>query len=337
MPVPDNAHTRSEARSEARSDARREHINPKKSLGQNFLVDKNIARKIAAALACEVGDAVVEVGPGEGALTALLLETPLTSLTAIEFDPRAVALLRTAFNHDARLTLVHNDVLKTALPAVLAGTESNESTVSTAQATSAINTTSATNVKLIGNIPYYITSDILLWLFEQYALLHAANKRLSKAVVMMQKEVAERLVAKPRTKEYGVLTVATAFVSRARILFHVSPQCFYPRPNVTSAVVEFEFFHDSVHDSVNAPQNVRNALDNLRSVQPLVRLAFNQRRKMLSNALSSVLARSQSLEPAAIVARGAERGLSFQRRAEELTTHDFRALYEFLRECGCVV
>jgi 16S rRNA (adenine1518-N6/adenine1519-N6)-dimethyltransferase len=232
--------------------------------------------------------------------------------------------LQTGFASEPRFTVRQGDVLKTSLLAVLP--EANLPEANLLQANLPETALKAAPVKIIGNIPYYITSDILLWLFDQFALLHGDGRHVARAVVMMQKEVAERLVAKPRTKAYGVLTLATAFVSHAQVLFHVSPNCFYPRPNVTSSVVVFEF---ASGDAVSA------AIANYRNVYPLVRTAFNQRRKMLSNALGSVLSQSNRFPVAEIIALAGERGMSFQRRAEELTTQDFRALYDFLHEAGC--
>jgi 16S rRNA (adenine1518-N6/adenine1519-N6)-dimethyltransferase len=306
------------------------HLQPRKSLGQNFLVDANIARKIVAAVDARVGDAVIEVGPGEGALTALLLGTACNALAAVEFDARAVGLLREKFAHEPRFSVLHSDVLTTRIASLIPDGLQSERM--------------SERIKVVGNIPYYITSDILLWLFEQCTELSSIDfssaevssaessspdrPHLDRAVIMMQKEVAERLVAKPRTKEYGVLTLATGFMCKARVLFHVSPNCFFPRPNVTSAVVEFLFA------ATNEAQ--REAAKTFRAVQPLVRLAFNQRRKMLSNALHSVLARSAHYTPADITTLAAERGCSLSRRAEELTAHDFVALHAFLMECGCI-
>lgn len=298
---------------------RSSHLQPRKSLGQNFLVDANIARKIVAAVDARAGDTVIEIGPGEGALTSLLLPTSCDALSAVEFDARAVDLLRAKFSRQPRFSVLQSDILKTRIKSLLPANSHSR------------------QIKVVGNIPYYITSDILLWLFDQCAELNmmtpadtsneASLLRLDRAVIMMQKEVAERLVAKPRTKDYGVLTLATGFMCKARVLFHVSPSCFFPRPNVTSAVVEFLF-----PTSIAAQ---REAATTFHAVQPLVRLAFNQRRKMLSNALHSLLSRSPSHTPAAITTLAAERGCSLQRRAEELTTQDFIALHDILNECGC--
>jgi 16S rRNA (adenine1518-N6/adenine1519-N6)-dimethyltransferase len=142
---------------------------------------------------------------------------------------------------------------------------------------------------------------------------------------MMQKEVAERITAKQRTKEYGILSVASLLVSVPKVLFHVAPSCFFPPPKVTSSVVEFRM-KSHAHDA-----------EAFQHTQPLVRAAFNQRRKMLSNALHGVLsgiaAKEVECTTASIIALAEERGLSyFRKRAEELSQQDFITLAAFLRE-----
>jgi 16S rRNA (adenine1518-N6/adenine1519-N6)-dimethyltransferase len=303
-----------------------ERLAPVKSLGQNFLIDGNIARKIVTAVGVEGCDELVEIGPGEGALTALLLASQHDMANAphapyqqhirrvhlVEYDERAVRLLQGRFEHEIaaqRLHIHHADVLKTSLEALIGAGNIG-------------------NVNVVGNIPYYITSDILFWLFDAYARLQhsSTSLRLQKAVIMMQKEVAERIVAKPRTKEYGIMSVATAFVSVPKILFHVPPTCFYPKPNVTSSVVEFRFYDDGEH-----VLHGLTAAEAYRHVQALVRLAFNQRRKMLSNALSSVLQRSSTLNITEILSRALDENiLYFRQRAEELTPQDFVRLHQWL-------
>jgi 16S rRNA (adenine1518-N6/adenine1519-N6)-dimethyltransferase len=308
--------------------AAQERLVPVKSLGQNFLVDGNIARKIVAAVGVEGCDELVEIGPGEGALTSLLLASqhdvtnkphqqykPRVHL--VEYDERAVRLLEGRFQREIaeqRLWIHHADVLKTSLETLADVRNSNMESIR--------------SINVVGNIPYYITSDILFWLFDAYARLQISNSsvRLRKAVIMMQKEVAERVVAKPRTKEYGIVSVAAAFVSVPKILFHVPPTCFYPKPKVTSSVVEFRFYDDSEQMLLGL-----TAAEAYIRAQTLVRLAFNQRRKMLSNALSSLLRRSSVMSITEILSRALDENISyFRKRAEELTPQDFVRLYQWL-------
>ena len=221
-------------------------LSPKKRLGQHFLQDPNTIAKIVDALEAPTEAPVVEIGPGTGALTEPLARR-YPHLTALEVDERAVALLRESMpTLDAR----HQDVLEADWTA-LAEEKGDK-------------------LWVIGNLPYYITSPILFSLLDGRA-------HLRRAVLMMQKEVAERLVAQPRTKAYGILSVQTQLFARPRLLFPVSRHVFFPKPNVTSAVVALNF-------GVAEPADVDS--DRLRRV---IRVAFGQRRKMLRNSLSTVV------------------------------------------------
>lgn len=253
------------------------NIRPKRSLGQNFLVDPNTARKIAGSLQAEEGSRVVEIGPGTGALTEILYSR-YPALVAVEVDERAVAYLKTSY---PALDVRHQDVLEVDW-AELAGGDTD-------------------SLHVIGNLPYHITSPIL------FALLDSAAY-LGQAVLMMQLEVARRLVAKPRTREYGILSVATQLVTRPELLFRVSPNVFRPRPAVTSAVVRLSF----------PPGGA--AVEYSGMLKTVVRAAFNQRRKTLRNSLMSVTE---------------EAGLDLPdrwagRRAEELPPEEFVELARYL-------
>ncbi len=244
-------------------------ITPKKSLGQNFLRDPNTVRRIADAVAAAPGQGVVEIGPGTGALTGELLQR-YPHLIALEVDERAIAHLHETL---PALDVRHLDVLKadwSALAAERGGP-----------------------LAVVGNLPYYITSPILFALLDQRT--HVAH-----AVVMMQREVAERLVALPRTKAYGILSVQFQRYCDVKLLFRVPPTVFFPRPNVESAVVRLTFRTD-------APP-VSPFEDHLRTV---VRTAFGQRRKTLRNALSGY---------------GAVPDAWAGKRAEELAPPDFEPL-----------
>lgn len=257
-----------------------EPLRPKQSLGQNFLRDPNMVRKIVGALEAPAGGRVVEIGPGMGALTGALLAR-FPDLTVIEVDERAVAYLRAAY---PGLDVRHRDVL--------------------AVDWAALADEAGGPLYVIGNLPYYITSQILFGLVD-------ARPQVAEAVVMMQLEVAERLVAEPRTKAYGILSVQLQLFSHPELLFRVSPNVFYPRPDVTSAVVRLRF--DAAVDTAGVDPGL------LRTV---IRTAFNQRRKTLRNSLSPWTR---------------ERGLDLpedwaRRRAEELTPPDFVTLVRHLED-----
>ncbi len=217
-------------------------ITPRKSLGQNFLKDANIARKIVSAMQLQPRNVVVEVGPGMGALTRHLLDTGVRVI-GIEVDPRAAELLRESFG--SKLELIQTDVLSVDLATVA--------------------TSSAERVRLVGNIPYYITSDILFWLYGQ-------RDRVSDATITMQYEVAQRLIAQPGTKAYGILTVATQYYANASLLFRIPRTAFTPVPKVDSAVVRLDFTESPIPTD-------------RKLFTTIVRGTFGMRRKTLRNSL----------------------------------------------------
>lgn len=217
-------------------------IAPRKSLGQNFLQDGNIIRKIVAAIAPQQGDVVLEIGPGTGALTKELAGT--CRLTAVEIDARAVELLRATFGH--RVDVREGSVLDVDLHAFARE--------------------AGAPVRVVGNIPYNLTSEILFWIFD-------AADAVRDATLMIQDEVADRLIAQPRTKEYGILSVCSQHYATPKRLFGVSRSCFYPVPDVDSAVV-----------SLSIQPRTANIDDG--AFRTLVRSTFGKRRKTIRNGLS---------------------------------------------------
>jgi 16S rRNA (adenine1518-N6/adenine1519-N6)-dimethyltransferase len=218
---------------------------PIKSLGQNFLRDENILRKIVESLSLCAGDIVVEIGPGQGALTKHLVDQPIT-LIGIEVDERAITLLQQSF--DGKMTLLHASVLDANLHNI---SEKHQK-----------------KLRIVGNIPYYLTSEILIWLFEAHIIV-------TDATLMMQLEVARRLIADTKNKEYGILSVFTQFYTDCEILFKVSRNCFYPRPDVDSAVVRLKF-----------KESLPKCDEQL--FRSVVRATFGKRRKTLRNGLKSL-------------------------------------------------
>lgn len=226
-------------------------IKPKKSLGQHFLTDPNIIEKIADAVPAQPGHRVIEIGPGTGALTRALLQR-YDDVQAVELDQRAIEVLREEF---PGLPVHHQNVLEVDWQELSIGKEQTH---------------------VVGNLPYYITSQILFALLE-------AREHLSDALLMMQKEVAERLTAEIRTKDYGILSVQTQLMSSPQILFPVSRHCFKPPPSVESAIVQLTFDR--------GPLACSDA-----HLKRVVRTAFNQRRKKLSNALKPVVKKKRQPE-----------------------------------------
>ncbi len=219
-------------------------MRPKKSLGQHFLTDQNIIEKIADSIPAGTGHRVIEIGPGTGALTEVLLQR-FDEVHAVELDRRAIEVLQKKYPN---LPVHHQDVLEVDWQELSAGKQQTH---------------------IVGNLPYYITSQILFSLLE-------ARSFFADALLMMQKEVAERLVADIRTKAYGILSVQTRLMSSPEILFPVSRHCFSPPPNVESAMVRLVFDKGALACSDA-------------HLKTVVRTAFNQRRKKLSNSLKPVV------------------------------------------------
>jgi 16S rRNA (adenine1518-N6/adenine1519-N6)-dimethyltransferase len=262
-------------------------IKPKKSLGQNFLIDQNIARKIVNSLDIKEGDFVIEIGPGEGALTKEIIALP-ANVIAIEIDERACAELERKFPtaEFPNFKLVQQDFMESDILSLFDNKATDR------------------KIKIIGNLPYYISSRII------YKVIENADK-IDKAVFMLQKEVAGRLAAKPGNKTYGILSVAISFTGSIKKLFDVPPQCFFPKPKVTSTVFELNF-----RDSFD-----KELFDN---VMKIVKLAFNQRRKKLSNALSSIVNKNDFFE---------SENLNFailDKRAEDLSFEDYISLSKLI-------
>lgn len=250
----------------------------KQSLGQNFLHDPNMAEKIVGALQAPADAPVVEVGAGTGQLTEQLAEQ-YDQLTAIEIDERAV------------------EVLRETLPAVDVRQEDVRETdwAGLAEAKGG-------PFYVISNMPYYLTSPLLFSLLEH-------RSHVAAAVLTMQREVAERLVARPRTKAYGILSVLLQLFAEPSLLFTVPPQVFTPQPDVMSAVVRIQF------NPEHAPSDLT-----LDDVRPYVRAAFNQRRKMLRNSLQA-WTKDQGVELPNDWGR---------KRAEALSPDDFAELARYL-------
>ena len=253
-------------------------IRPKKRLGQHFLADAAVVQAIAEAVRAPEGSHVVEIGPGEGVLTEALLRR-YPSLTAIEVDPEAVAHLRARF---PGLDLREADVLTVDWNGVRDGGRGmgrvQAGPPSSAHPASHIPHLPTAPLTVVGNLPYYITSPIL------FALLDA-RAHVEKAVVMVQKEVAERLVAPHGSKTYGTLSVYFQLFARTEALFDVPRHAFRPPPKVESAVIAVDF-------QVEAPAVPFEA------VQRVVKAAFGQRRKMFRNSVAPVFAAAGRSLPA---------------------------------------
>lgn len=252
----------------------------RKSLGQHFLTDRRILGRIADALELTGSETVVEVGPGRGALTEELLPR-CARLVVIEYDRALAELLRVRYAAEPKLQVVEADVLETDLAAA-AGTD---------------------DFVLVGNVPYYITTPILFHALER--------PRPRRAVYLVQREVADRVVAAPGSKIYGALSVNVQAVATARALFRVPPGAFRPPPKVESAVIRIDPRPDPVI-----------TFSEEREFRRFVQDAFTLRRKQLGRVVRTIF--SLDAEGAEAVVRGA--GLDPQARPETLSAEDFARL-----------
>ncbi len=253
---------------------RRHDLAPRKALGQNFLTDPRLIRRIALATGPLEGVHVVEIGPGPGGLTRALLEANAAKVVAVERDPRCVAALaELAAAFPGRLEIVEADALAID-PASLVPTPR----------------------RIIANLPYNIATPLLIGWLRQAALWQAWG-------LMFQKEVAQRLIADPRSKAYGRLSILTQWLTEARIAFDVPPGAFIPPPKVTSSVVAFH-----PRPSALAPARFED-------LERVTAAGFGQRRKMLRSSLGSLGIDPLALCLAACVAPTA--------RAEELDVAAF--------------
>lgn len=252
-------------------------VKPRQSLGQNFLVDENISRKIVRALKLQGDDVVLEIGAGQGALTQHLLKE-VQKLLVVEIDARVVETLRKEFGTPVA-TILHEDFLAVSLE------EWKNRT--------------GTKLRLVGNIPYHLTSPILFKVFDEIAAVRDLT-------IMIQREVAHRLVAHPGTKDYGILAVFARYYGAVRTLFNVSPNCFYPKPDVTSTVIQF------------TPHTSRRSEVNETLLRLVVKTAFGKRRKTLRNSLQYLPLGKEQIEQL-----NAQSDVSLEKRPEQLDVEDF--------------
>jgi 16S rRNA (adenine1518-N6/adenine1519-N6)-dimethyltransferase len=264
----------------------------KRSLGQNFLVDPNQQRRIVAALGHNADDTVLEIGPGQGALTRHLAGQA-GHLILVELDDRLASSLATEFAGRADVTVVHNDFMRVNL---------HEHTPDPAA------------LKVIGNIPYNITTPILFRLLER-------DLRPQRIVLMIQKEVADRILAPPGEGSYGALSVGVRSVAHVKRLFNVGRSAFRPVPRVDSTVISIEPI---------SPSPLTEAEEH--DLRSLTRVAFSWRRKQLQKILRT--APEYMLDALALSEVSARIQLSLEQRPEVLTPEQFIALSRLLRDCG---
>lgn len=266
-------------------------FNFQKKYGQNFLIDTHVLNKIVDAAGITDEDLVLEIGPGIGTLTQYLAERA-GRVIAVEIDRNLIPILQDTLSEYDNVTVINEDILKLDLERLVR--EEN----------------GGRPIKVAANLPYYITTPIIMGLLEK-------RVPVDSITVMVQKEVAMRMQAGPGTKDYGALSLAVQYYAEPYLAANVPQNCFIPRPDVSSAVIRLK-----VHD--DPPVKVKNE----KLLFDLIRASFNQRRKTLLNSLSN----SQTLSFAkAEIAEAMEKaGLAANVRGEALTLEQFAALADAL-------
>ena len=226
------------------------HFNFQKKFGQNFLIDTHVLDKIIDASGVTEDDFVLEIGPGIGTMTQYLCERA-REVVAVEIDKNLIPILSDTLKNYSNVTVINEDILK--LDICKLAEEKNQ----------------GKPIKVVANLPYYITTPIIMGLFESHVPIDSIT-------IMVQKEVAERMQEKPGSKEYGALSLAVQYYAKPEIVANVPPNCFMPRPNVGSAVIRL-IRHEK------PPVEVEDEKLMFR----IIRASFNQRRKTLANGLNN--------------------------------------------------
>lgn len=261
-------------------------IKANKSLGQNFLIDNNVVESIIEGSNVQENDLVIEIGPGLGTLTSFLLEKA-KKVICVELDPKMINILNDRFKLYENFELLHDDILKVNLKKIIEEEKQN----------SKIN-----NVKIVANLPYYITTPIIMKLLEE-------QLDLELITVMVQKEVGDRLIATPGDKETGAITYTVYYYANSESILDVPKHSFIPEPEVTSEVIKLKI-------RKNPPVHVINK----EVMFKIIKSAFMQRRKTLLNALTNTKVFLNKEEGIKILN---DMGLNENIRAEKLTLENF--------------
>ncbi len=265
----------------------------RKKFGQNFLIDPHVLDKIVEAAEVTEEDFVLEIGPGIGTLTQYLCESARQVL-AVEIDPKLIPILQETLADYNNVEIIHGDILKQDIPAIAEKYNHGKP------------------IKVVANLPYYITTPIIMELFESHV-------PLASVTVMVQKEVAERMQATPGTKEYGALSLAVQYYAKPYLAANVPPNCFMPRPNVGSAVIRLDCL-------AKTPVEVQDE----KLLFRLIRASFNQRRKTLQNGIANSPELPFSKEQAGMALEAL--GISPAVRGEKLSLQEFAALADQLKK-----
>jgi len=267
------------------------NMSAKKKFGQNFLIDSHVLEGIVEAAGVTDDDLVLEIGPGIGSLTQYLAEAA-GKVVAVEIDKTLLPVLADTLSEYDNVTVINEDILKVDLDEI-------------------VSENGGRPIKVVANLPYYITTPIIMKLFESRA-------RIESITVMVQKEVADRMAAEPGGKDYGSLSLAVGYYAKAVTVMDVPPSSFIPQPNVGSAVVNLSRYAEP-----------RVKVQDEKRLFEMVRTAFNQRRKTLSNSLSNNPALGVSRQEVADALL--KMGVDEKARGEILTLEQFAELSDILQ------
>ena len=267
------------------------HFVFQKRFGQNFLIDEHVLEKIIESSGITKDDFILEIGPGIGTMTQYLAEAA-REVAAVEIDSSLIPILKDTLKDWDNVSVINNDILKTDIKKI--ADEKN----------------GGKPVKVVANLPYYITTPIIMGLFEK-------NVPVDSITVMVQKEVADRMQVGPGTKDYGALSLAVQYYAKPEIVANVPPNCFIPRPNVGSAVIRLTRYEEP-------PVKVKDE----KKMFSLIRASFNQRRKTLVNGLGNAGLPGITKESASAALE--QMGLSPTVRGEALTLEQFAQLSDLI-------
>ena len=267
------------------------NFNFQKKFGQNFLIDTNVLDRIISSAEITKEDCVLEIGPGIGTMTQYLAESA-REVVAVEIDKALIPILEDTLSEYDNVTVINDDILKVDINKIVQEKNNGKP------------------IKVVANLPYYITTPIIMGLFESHVPLKSIT-------IMVQKEVADRMQVGPGTKDYGALSLAVQYYAKPEIVANVPPNCFIPRPNVGSAVIRLTRYEEP-------PVKVKDEV----KMFALIRASFNQRRKTLVNGLGNAAGLNVTKEQAAEALE--KMGLSPTVRGEALTLEQFAALSDLL-------
>ena len=267
------------------------NFNFQKKFGQNFLIDTNILEKIIDSAEITKDDCVLEIGPGIGTMTQYLAERA-GEVVAVEIDKNLIPILSDTLSAYDNVTIINEDILKVDINKICEEKNGGKP------------------IKVVANLPYYITTPIIMGLFESHVPLKSIT-------VMVQKEVADRMQVGPGTKDYGALSLAVQFYAKPEVVCQVPPTCFIPKPGVGSAVIRLTRYGEP-------PVQVKDE----NKMFALIRAAFNQRRKTLVNSLGNASGINVSKD--AVAQAIEEMNLSSTIRGEALTLEQFAQLSDLL-------